>query len=60
MGETRWCIISSQEISMAARSAESVTANFSGNPKDSLTVIAMITAAGEDVPPHVMCKETAT
>jgi hypothetical protein len=60
MDETRWCLISSDEITIAARTAESVTANFSRNPKDSLTVRAIITAAGEKFPLDVICTGTTT
>jgi hypothetical protein len=58
--ETRWCLTSSHEITIAPRGVESVTANFSGNPKVSLTAIAIITAAGEKLPLHVICKGTTT
>jgi hypothetical protein len=58
MDETRWFFILSQEITIRARGAETVTANFSGNPKDSLTVIAIITTPREKWPLHVFCKGT--
>jgi hypothetical protein len=50
MNETWWCLRSSHEITIAPRGAEMVTANRSGDPKQSLTLIAMINAAGQKIP----------
>jgi hypothetical protein len=50
MDETQWCLTSSHEIIIAPCDAETFTANFSCDPKQSLTVIAMINAAGEKMP----------
>jgi hypothetical protein len=58
MDETRWCSISSHEITIAPRGAETVTANFSGDPKQSLTVITMINAADAKMPLWMICKRT--
>lgn len=60
MDEMRWCPVLSDEVTIATRGAESVTANFSGDPRDSLTVITIITAAGEKLSMHVICKGTTT
>jgi hypothetical protein len=57
---TREYLNSSYEITIAPRGAESVAAHFSRNPTDSLTVIAIITAAGEKLPLHVICKGKTT
>jgi hypothetical protein len=49
MDETWRCLTSSHEITITPRGAKTVKASFSGDPKQSLTVIAMINAAGEEM-----------
>jgi hypothetical protein len=56
MDETRWCLISSHQITIAMRGQDNVTANFSRDPKESLTVIHIITASGGKLPLQVICK----
>jgi hypothetical protein len=58
MDETRWSLISSHEITLASRGAEARRANFSGDPKQSVTVIAMINTTGEKMPLWLICKGT--
>jgi hypothetical protein len=60
LDETRWCLVSSHEITIAPRGIEGVTANFRGDPKQSLTAIAVVNAAGEKMALWVICKGTTT
>jgi hypothetical protein len=56
MDETRWCLINSHQITIAPRGAEGVSANFSCDPKMSLTAIALISAAGDKLPLWIICR----
>jgi hypothetical protein len=56
--ETDWSLINPHQVTIAPRGAESVSANFNGDPKTGLTAIAIITAAGEKFLLWVICKGT--
>jgi hypothetical protein len=60
MDETTWRLIDPHAASIAQTGAESVAAAFDGNPKECLTVIATISAAGERLPLWIICKGTTT
>jgi hypothetical protein len=58
MGETQRCLINSHQITITPRGAEGVSANFSCDPKMSLTAIAFISAAVDKLPLSIICRET--
>jgi hypothetical protein len=59
LDETHWALINAREITIAPRGQEGVAVNFSGDPKMGITVIAIISAAGEKMPLWVICKGTS-